>query len=137
MLNRVPYSQSGKVADGCAPVWDGQRLDWAAWDRRFGPYFDGSAFADLPRRAVPLECFYLPLHENWPSPIEGNYNGDYWADRAFPAGYRRDFVDRGAALRRALERPQLGRDLVLVLSQRQEQLQTAGLVAGRVSLAPG
>ncbi|MGG7378001.1 hypothetical protein ACQ7B2_04325, partial [Escherichia coli] len=48
--------------------------------------------ADLPRRGVPLECFYLPLHENWPSSMEGNYNGDYWADRAFPADYRRDFV---------------------------------------------
>jgi len=92
VLNSVPYSQTGTVHDGCAPVWDGQRLDWSAWDRRFGPYFDGSAFADLPRRGVPLECFYLPLHENWPSPMEGNYNGDYWADRAFAERYRRDFV---------------------------------------------
>jgi Domain of unknown function (DUF4091) len=32
------------------------------------------------------------LHENWPSPMEGNYNGDYWADRAFPESYRRAFV---------------------------------------------
>ncbi len=92
VLNSVPYSQAGAVHDGCAPGWDGQRLDWSAWDQRFGAYFDGSAFADLPRRGVPLECFYLPLHENWPSPMEGNYNGDYWADRAFPASYRRDFV---------------------------------------------
>jgi hypothetical protein len=92
VLDRVPYSQNGTVADGCAPHWDGRQLDWSAWDRRFGPFLDGSAFADLPRREVPLECFYLPLHENWPSPMEGNYNGDYWADRAFPAAYRRDFV---------------------------------------------
>ncbi len=67
-------------------------LDWPAWDRRFGPLLDGSAFADLPRRRVPVECFYLPLFENWPSPMEGNYNGDYWADRAFPESYRRAFV---------------------------------------------
>ncbi len=93
VLDSVPYSQSGMVHDGCAPLWDGRRLDWAAWDRRFGPYFDGSAFADLPRRGIPLECFYLPLHENWPSPMEGNYNGDYWADRAFPASYRHDLVE--------------------------------------------
>lgn len=91
VLNRVPYSQSGSVADGCAPRWDGKRLDWSDWDRRFGQYFDGSAFADLPRRRVPLDIFYLPLHENWPSPMEGNYNGSYWADRAFPASYRRAF----------------------------------------------
>jgi hypothetical protein len=93
VLNRVPYSQNGTVHEGFAPVWDGKRLDWTAWDRRFGPYFDGSAFADLPRRSIPLEGFYLPLHENWPSPIESNYNGDYWADRAFKASYRRDFLE--------------------------------------------
>src|SRR5262249_21382826 len=46
-----------------------------------------------------VEVFYLPLHENWPSPIEGNYNGSYWADRAFPDSYRRAFVaaSRGMA----------------------------------------
>ena len=80
--------------DGCAPRWDNRRLDfdWSAWDRRFGPLLDGSAFADLPRKGVPVERFYLPLHENWPSPMEGNYNGDYWADRAFPEAYRQAFV---------------------------------------------
>jgi hypothetical protein len=93
VVNRVPYSQAGVVHEGLAPRWDGKRLDWSAWDRRFGPLFDGSAFADLPRKAVPIECFYLPLHENWPDPIEANYNGGYWADRAFAAKYRRDFVE--------------------------------------------
>ncbi len=93
VLNRVPYSQNGTIADGCAPGWDGKKLDWSAWDSRFGPYFDGSAFADLPRRGVPLDIFYLPLHENWPTPMAGNYNGSYWADEAFPAAYRRNFVE--------------------------------------------
>ncbi len=93
VLNRLGYHQSGGIAEGCAPAWDGSRLDWKEWDRRFGPYLEGSAFADLPRRGVPLECFYLPLHENWPTPMEGNYSGDYWADRAFPAAYRAAFVE--------------------------------------------
>jgi hypothetical protein len=93
VLNRVPYHQNGRMSEGCAPAWDGTRLEWSAWDRRFGPYFDGSAFADLPRAGVPLECFYLPLHENWPSPIEPSYNGDYWADRAFPGSYRQAFIE--------------------------------------------
>jgi hypothetical protein len=94
VLNRVPYSQNGTVDQGCAPAWDpkARTLDFSAWDRRFGPLFDGSAFADLPRAGVPIEVFYLPLHENWPTTIEGNYNGDYWADRAFPAPYREAFV---------------------------------------------
>ena len=94
VLNRVPYSQRGEITEGCAPIWDDQRLefDWSAWDRRFGPYLDGTAFADLPRKGVPIECFYLPLNENWPTPIEPNYNGDYWADRAFTPQYRGRFV---------------------------------------------
>ncbi len=92
-LNRVPYHQNGSIPPGCAPKWNGKELDWTAWDARFGPYLDGSAFADLPRKGVPLDCFYLPLHENWPTPIEGNYNGSYWADRAFPARYRQDLVE--------------------------------------------
>ena len=93
VLNQVPYSQSGLVRDGCAPGWNGVKLDWSGWDKRFGAYFDGSAFNDLPRRAVPIECFYLPLHENWPTRIEPNYNGDYWADRAFTSNYRTAFVE--------------------------------------------
>jgi hypothetical protein len=101
VLNRLPYYQNGRIADGCAPRWDARRqtFDWSDWDRRFGPLLDGSAFADLPRKGVPVEVFYLPLHENWPSPMEGNYNGSYWADRAFPESYRRAFVaaSRGMA----------------------------------------
>lgn len=93
VLNRVPYSQNGSVAEGFAPRLIGKTFDWTEWDRRFGPLLDGSAFADLPRRGVPIEVFYLPLHENWPTVIEGNYNGDYWADRAFTAGYRGAFVE--------------------------------------------
>ena len=93
IINRVPYYQTGIVADGCAPKWDGKQFDWSAWDKRFGPYLDGSAFAGLPRKGAPLEIFYLPLNENWPSRMEGNYNGSYWADQAFPPGYRRAFVD--------------------------------------------
>jgi hypothetical protein len=94
VLNRLPYNQNGRIQEGCVPVWEGRRktLDWTSWDRRFGPLLDGSAFADLPRKNVPMEVFYLPLHENWPSPMEGNYNGSYWADRAFPESYRQAFV---------------------------------------------
>ncbi len=63
------------------------------WDKRFGKYFDGSAFTGESRKGVPLEVFYLPLFENWPTPMEGNYTGDYWADRAFPESYKQDFIE--------------------------------------------
>ena len=92
VINRVPYNQAGVVEDGCAPRVDETSLDWADYDRRFGPLLDGSAFADLPRKGIPVDVFYLPLHENWPTPIEPNYNGDPWADRTFTPGYRAAFV---------------------------------------------
>ena len=51
-----------------------------------------------------MESFYLPLNENWPTPMEGNYNGDYWADRAFPAAYREQFVAASRAMARHVNR---------------------------------
>jgi hypothetical protein len=93
VLNRVPYAQNGEIAAGCAPVLRDGHLDWSAWDRRFGPLFDGSAFADLPRASVPIECFYLPLHENWPTTMAAGYQGGYWADHAFTPEYRAAFVE--------------------------------------------
>lgn len=100
VIDRLPYHQNGHVADGCVPRWDARRrsFDWTAWDRRFGPLLDGSAFADLPRKAVPVDVFYLALHENWPTPMEGNYNGSYWADLAFPDTYRQAFVTASRAM---------------------------------------
>lgn len=92
VLNRLPYHQNGRVEEGCAPKVAGEGFDWTAWDRRFGPLLDGSLFADLPRGAVPVECLYLPIHENWPVPIEPNFNGDDWAHRAFTPEYRRRIV---------------------------------------------
>ncbi|MGE0480998.1 MAG: hypothetical protein AB7Q17_11055 [Phycisphaerae bacterium] len=67
----VPYRSDGTIYDGFAPdmtIVDGApRFDWSAWDERFARYFNGDAFRDLPREAVPLAQFYLPIHENWPA----------------------------------------------------------------------
>jgi len=103
LLNRLPYSQNGQVREGCAPEWHDGQLDWSKWDRRFGAYLNGSAFDDLPRKGVPLEVFYLPLHENWPSPIDPNYNGDYWADRAFRPEYREAFAEASRQIAKHVE----------------------------------
>lgn len=92
-INRVPYYQNGQVADGCVPHLNGVQVDFADWDRRFGPLLDGRAFKDLPRSGVPVDGFYLPMHENWPLKIDEHYNGSYWADEGFTAKYRERFVD--------------------------------------------
>jgi len=74
------------------------RFDWADYDRRFGPLLDGSAFADLPRKGVPVDTFYLPLNENWPVSIENGFRGGYWADEALTSEYRDRFVRAARSL---------------------------------------
>lgn len=72
------YNQAGRVNRDYVPALAGSGremrvADWSAFDARHGRYFDGSAFADLPRRGVPLAHAYLPLHEGWPSDIRRYY----------------------------------------------------------------
>ncbi len=97
VLNRVPYYQNGRMASGLAPQVNADGWDWSAWDERFGKYFSGEAFADLPRGKTPMDCFYLPMHENWPLPINDHYNGSYWADEAFTEEYRSAWIKATAA----------------------------------------
>ena len=77
-LSTVGYTQSGSGHPGFAPplTGTGQAMrvsDWTEWDRRFGRYFDGSAFADLPRAGVPLRHVYLPFQEAWPADLRKHY----------------------------------------------------------------
>jgi hypothetical protein len=71
-LHYLPYGHSGYIHPGFAPPLAGEGpgkhvADWAAWDRHFGPYFDGTAFAGSRRGAVPTARFYLPLNLDWPA----------------------------------------------------------------------
>jgi hypothetical protein len=79
------YSHSGTHQAGVAWPLAGEgaamkAADWSAWDRRYGAYFDGSAFAGGPRAGVPLDHFYLPLMENWPTTMAQGYA---WNDVPF------------------------------------------------------
>lgn len=96
-LNVLRYNWRGQVHDGCAPLTreskNAMDWNWSAWDQRFGPLLDGSAFAGLPRAGTPVESFYLPLNENWPMEIEKHFHGGYWADEAFDAAYWEQFEE--------------------------------------------
>ncbi len=95
-LNWLPYGWTGRVKAAPKILADGA-WDWSAWDAEYGALFDGSAFADLPRGAVPIEAFYLPLNENWPMDHEQHFRGGYWIESAYDDGYWREF--RAAAAR--------------------------------------
>lgn len=94
-LNVLPYGWSGRVTAAPQPKTNGS-FDWTAWDERFGPLLDGTAFADLPRGAIPTEAFYLPLNENWPMDHEKSFRGGYWIEQAYDPAYWKEF---GAAAR--------------------------------------
>ncbi len=92
-LNILPYGWTGRIADKRAPEWNGKEFGWEAYDQRFAPLLDGSAFADLPRGPIPVEAFYLPLNENWPVTLHDKFLGGYWVEDAFKPGYRVQFVE--------------------------------------------
>jgi hypothetical protein len=82
-LSVLPYSQSGSINWRGAPEVTGTGAkckvsDWSEWDERYGPLLDGSAFTLKngyvgPGAGRPLRNIYLPLHENWPSPLAKNF----------------------------------------------------------------
>ncbi|MBI5742111.1 MAG: hypothetical protein HZA16_15540 [Nitrospirae bacterium] len=82
VINRVPYSQDGKVHEDMVPTISFPengpvRIEWEDYDRRLGPLFDGSAFSKEGRKGVPVEKFYLPFFENWPSQLAPNYKYEF------------------------------------------------------------
>ena len=71
-LHYLPYTHANYVHGDFAPELSGEGptkrvVDWADWDRHFGPYFDGSAFRGTRRGAVPVRRFWTPLNVSWPA----------------------------------------------------------------------
>lgn len=104
------YSHRGFLQEDLGPeLKDGRIVSWKGFEARFGPLFDGSAFDGLPRAGTPVGHFYLPVHENWPLPINAHYAykgsfEDHWrdapeVDKAFSAAYGQGIVEavRGIA----------------------------------------
>jgi hypothetical protein len=104
------YSHSGSTEEGCVPPVAGRGrqmrvADWSAWDRRFGPLFDGSAFRGTPREGVPLDHFYLSLCEHHPTSMAQGYkwNALRWEDHWKTAGpieegFSREYQDQWVAV---------------------------------------
>ncbi|MBI3828676.1 MAG: hypothetical protein HY291_04120 [Planctomycetes bacterium] len=97
-LHRAPlavlhYSHGGKYQDGAALPLAGQGKemkvgDWSAWDKRFGPLLDGSAFKGTPREGTAIDHFYLTLAEHYPTKMAEGYkwNESSWEDHWKVAG---------------------------------------------------
>jgi len=96
-LDIMPYGQSptGTASFRHAPVLSGSGSsltisDWTDYDRRFDPYFSGSAFVGNPRDGVPVPFYYMPFHTTWPVPSIGPAKKiDTWVfeDQDYIAGW--------------------------------------------------
>jgi len=71
VMNIMPYhGQQGFAYRGRAPILAGAGKtlhvkDWTAYDKRFGPVFDGTLFRD----GRPIGAMYLPFNLEWPEPL--------------------------------------------------------------------
>lgn len=104
------YSHSGHYEEGCVPPVTGRGpamrvADWSAWDRRFGPLFDGSAFRGTFREGVPLDHFYLALCEHYPTPMTQGYRWnhlrweDHWREAGrIEEGFSREYQEQWVAV---------------------------------------
>jgi hypothetical protein len=110
------YSHNAHFQDGIAWPLSGSGTDmavsdWSAWDKRFGPLFDGSAFTGTARAGVPYDHFYLPFMESWPTPMATGYrwNALTWEEHwqgAGPVseGFSQQYRDQWIAVMRAFEK---------------------------------
>jgi len=86
-INALPYGQSGGVYAGFAPGMKGEGTDisvadWSAFDKRWGPLLDGTAFSRQagyvgPGADTPVSHIYLPFCEAWPVPLSKEVYADY------------------------------------------------------------
>lgn len=72
VFHYLSYNHAGVVAEGYAPPLAGRGrnlrvADWSAFDRRFGPLFDGRAMHGSPGGDRPLPHWYLPFNYDWPA----------------------------------------------------------------------
>ena len=103
VLNQLPYGWTGKVDEPAPKLGGDGKWDWTKFDAEFGPLLDGSAFADLPRGAVPVDAYYLLLNENWPMKHDEHFKVGYWIESAFDDAYWTQFRAMAAEIAKHLE----------------------------------
>ena len=103
VLNQLPYGWTGKVDEPAPKIGGDGKWDWTKFDDEFGPLLDGSAFADLPRGAVPVDAYYLLLNENWPMKHDEHFKGGYWIEHAYDDAYWTQFRTAAAEIAKHLE----------------------------------
>ena len=98
--HRVTVSSTRMMPDTIGQGY-GVKLDWKRFDRRWGKFFDGSAFVEGPGKGRPVTHLLLPFDarvwredkgsswkgKNWPFPLPGDSTG-----QEFTPEYERAFI---------------------------------------------
>jgi hypothetical protein len=68
-------------------------MSFEEFDKFWGPYFDGSAFKDMPRSGVPLDHFYFPLEMRFPVKLDAYYDDTKPSmEEAFTSAFRVPYI---------------------------------------------
>jgi len=101
LLHYLPYEHSGAVPPVFIPELGGKGKelrvkDWSTFDEHFGPYLDGSAFADTKRGAIPIPYMYLPFNFHWPADYVKFGTKGYRSEfTSVMNAFHRHFTERG------------------------------------------
>lgn len=102
-LNGLICGRSGSVRGiPLTVVGEGEESrieDFEEFDSFWGPYFDGSAFRDLPRAGVPLDHYYFPLEMRFPVKLDDHYDDTRPnMEEAFTSSFRVPYVAAARSL---------------------------------------
>jgi Glycoside hydrolase 123 N-terminal domain len=100
--HRVTVSSTGMMPDTIGQGYD-LKLDWEKFDRRWGKFFDGSAFVEGPGKGRPVSHLLLPFDarvwredkkpawwgQDWPFPLPGDSTG-----QDFTPEYEKAFIKK-------------------------------------------
>lgn len=101
LFHNLGYRHSGQVVPSFAPELEGEGKhirvkSWELFDRHFGPYLDGTAFADSRRGTYPIEYMYLPFNIDWPARFsKWGKKGFRTETRRIIAEFIRHFEEKG------------------------------------------
>lgn len=74
----LPYLRNGTAPEPFLPKLSGSGSDlrvasWEGWHERFGPYLNGTAFAESEQGSAPVSHLLLPVFESWPVRFEDGF----------------------------------------------------------------
>ncbi len=81
-LKIIPHSHSGNFTNpymAMETTGDGKDrrvVSFERFDEHYGPLLTGEAFADMPRKGVPIADVTLPIFENWPVKLSEGFTFD-------------------------------------------------------------